>query len=275
MIQGMPTSKATKRAKPAARVRSYMTPAPRTIGPLRMLSEAHDLMRAHRIRHLPVLAGDKLVGIVSQRDLLLIESLPGVNPAEVPVEDAMTREVFVVDSATPLAKVTAEMADRRRGSAVVMHGDRVVGVFTVTDACRVLARLLAPAGADRPALVVPGDERQLLGHGGQRRRGDEAGRVAVRGSVAGQDRAELESVGGPRQGAGVRHRDVRLAFRVELDRHIVRRQLAEEHFDPDLDALLRLPGLEATETQRLPVLAQTVCPRVDRARGLGPVGGPR
>ncbi len=144
MIQGMPSSKATKRANPAARVRSYMTPAPHTIGPLKMLSEAHDLMRAHRIRHLPVLAGDKLVGIVSQRDLLLIESLPGVNPAEVPVEDAMTREVFVVDSAAPLAKVTAEMADRRRGSAVVMHDDRVVGVFTVTDACRVLARLLAP-----------------------------------------------------------------------------------------------------------------------------------
>ena len=113
----MPTKKATKRAKPAARVRSYMTPAPRTIGPLRMLSEAHELMRAHRIHHLPVLAGDKLVGIVSQRDLLLIESLPGVNPAEVPVEDAMTRDVFVVDSATPLAKVAAEMADRRRGSA--------------------------------------------------------------------------------------------------------------------------------------------------------------
>jgi len=108
----MPTNNTTKRASSAARVRSYMTPAPRTIGPLTMLSEAHQLMRAHRIHHLPVLVGEKLVGIVSQRDLLLIESLPGVNPAEVPVEDAMTREVFVVDSATPLAKVTAEMADR-------------------------------------------------------------------------------------------------------------------------------------------------------------------
>jgi acetoin utilization protein AcuB len=122
-----------------------MTPSPLTIGPLRTLSEAHDLMRAHRIRHLPVLAGDKLVGIVSQRDLLLIESLPGVNPAEVPVEDAMTRDVFVVDVATPLAKVTAELAERKRGSAVVMQGERVVGVFTVIDACRLLARLLAPA----------------------------------------------------------------------------------------------------------------------------------
>jgi acetoin utilization protein AcuB len=121
-----------------------MTPAPHTIAPLRTLTEAHDLMRTHRIRHLPVVADGKLVGIVSQRDLLLIESLPGVNPAEVPVEDAMTREVFVVDATTPLAKVTAEMADRRRGSVVVMQGERVVGVFTVTDACRVLARHLAP-----------------------------------------------------------------------------------------------------------------------------------
>ena len=109
------------------------------------VNEVIQQMKQARLGCALVLDDGKLVGIVSQRDLLLIESLPGVNPAEVPVEDAMTRDVFVVDSATPLAKVAAEMADRRRGSAVVMHDDRVVGVFTVTDACRVLARPLGPS----------------------------------------------------------------------------------------------------------------------------------
>jgi acetoin utilization protein AcuB len=119
-----------------------MTPAPRTISPLWTLAQAHDLMRANRIRHLPVLDAGKLVGIVTQRDLMVIESLPDVNPREVPVEDAMTHEVFVVTPTTPLASVAAQMADYRRGSAVIMEGGRVAGVFTVTDACKALVRLL-------------------------------------------------------------------------------------------------------------------------------------
>jgi acetoin utilization protein AcuB len=102
---------------------------------------AHEIMRAHRIRHLPVLDGGKLVGVVSQRDLALIESLPGVSAAEVPVADAMTTDVYVVGPRVPIRRVASEMADRKLGSAVVMAGADVVGVFTVTDACRALARL--------------------------------------------------------------------------------------------------------------------------------------
>jgi acetoin utilization protein AcuB len=140
--------KLVPRARPAVagrgtRMRDYMTRAPLTIGADRTLTDAHALMRGHRVRHLPVLAAGALVGIVSQRDLMLIETLPGVDPSEVPVEDAMTREVFVVGSQAPLAAVAAAMAERKLGSAVVMDGERVVGVFTVTDACRALAVLLA------------------------------------------------------------------------------------------------------------------------------------
>jgi acetoin utilization protein AcuB len=135
-----------------------MTRAPRTIGPAASLAEAHALMRALRIRHLPVLEDGKLVGMVSQRDLAVIESLPDVNPAEVPVEDAMTEDVFVVAPTTPLAQVATDMAERKRGSAVVMQGDRVVGVFTVTDACRALAELLErtpPRGHARATYARP------------------------------------------------------------------------------------------------------------------------
>jgi len=132
-------------------VRSFMTRAPYTIEPWQKLARAHEIMRARRIRHLPVLDGGKLVGIVSQRDLALIESLPDVTPAEVPVEDAMVEEVFVVPPDAPLARVAASMASHRRGSAVVMEGDRIVGVFTATDACRALARVLAPPRRRRRA----------------------------------------------------------------------------------------------------------------------------
>jgi acetoin utilization protein AcuB len=139
-----PVRRRTRRlagAAPSFEVGSYMTATPFTIGPDRSLAEAHALMRAHLVRHLPVVRGGKLVGIVSQRDLMLIESLPDVS-AYVPVADALIKDVFVVAPGDPLGSVCATMAERKLGSAVVMDGDRIVGIFTVTDACRVLARLL-------------------------------------------------------------------------------------------------------------------------------------
>jgi acetoin utilization protein AcuB len=124
-----------------------MTPAPLTVGADQNLAVAHRLMRDKRIRHLPVLRAGKLVGLVSQRDLMLIETLPDVNPNEVPVEDAMSTDVFAVSPDASLAGVARRMATRRLGSAVVMKGRRVVGLFTATDACRTLAQLLAAAGS--------------------------------------------------------------------------------------------------------------------------------
>jgi acetoin utilization protein AcuB len=116
-----------------------MTRSPHTVGAEQSLEQAHAIMRARRVRHLPVLHGGRLVGIVSQRDLMLIESLPGVVTKEVPVEDAMTTDIYAVAPTTPIADVANRMADRKLGSAIVTDGDRVVGVFTVTDACRALA----------------------------------------------------------------------------------------------------------------------------------------
>jgi len=143
-----------KELRPDARVRDYMTRSPRTIRPGQTLAQAHRLMRRNQIRHLPVLDRGKLVGIVSQRDLALIESLPDVNPAEVPVEDAMVGKVYVVAPGTPLGEVAAEMAQRKLGAAVVAVDGRVVGVFTATDACRVLARLMAPRPTRRRAAAT-------------------------------------------------------------------------------------------------------------------------
>lgn len=131
-------------------IQSCMTPSPLTIGAADTLERAHRLMRDHGIRHLPVvLESGRLTGIISQRDLALIESLPDVDAREVPVEDAMRADIYAVRPTAPLATVAAAMARRKLGSAVVMDGDRIVGVFTVTDACRVLARLAAPARRPR------------------------------------------------------------------------------------------------------------------------------
>jgi len=121
-------------------IRDYMTPSPYTIGADQTLTVASELMRKHKIRHLPVLRGGSVVGILSQRDVALISGLPSVDPAEVPVEDAMSEAVYAVRPETPLDEVAATMAANKYGAALVVGAhDKVVGVFTTIDALHALA----------------------------------------------------------------------------------------------------------------------------------------
>jgi acetoin utilization protein AcuB len=99
-------------------------------------------MRKFEIRHLPVLHGGKLIGLLSLRDLHLVETLPNVDPELVRVEEAMTQDVYAVEPKTPLKQVVSEMAARKLGSAVVVEGSKVVGVFTTVDALDLLAERL-------------------------------------------------------------------------------------------------------------------------------------
>jgi acetoin utilization protein AcuB len=121
----------------------YMTRQPWTIRKDAKMSQAHELMRSHRIRHLPVLEGGKLVGIVSDRDLHLIETLPDSDPDEVTVEEAMTEDVYAVGVDDPVDAVAERMAARKYGCAIVANRRGLVeGIFTTVDAMQVLAEVL-------------------------------------------------------------------------------------------------------------------------------------
>jgi acetoin utilization protein AcuB len=119
-----------------------MTRSPHSIGDEQTLERAKSVMEQHAIRHLPVLHGGRLVGMVTDRDVNLVETLDGVDPHLVTVSDAMSTAVYSVAPETPLDEVAAEMAAAKYGSAVVMRGHEVVGIFTTVDACRTLASLL-------------------------------------------------------------------------------------------------------------------------------------
>jgi acetoin utilization protein AcuB len=123
---------------------SVMTRLPLVVSIDDRIDVVESIMKEHRVHHVPVLDGDALVGIVSQRDLALL-----LNPAlsfgdrrRIRTKSICTRNPYVVGEDDPLARVALEMAERHLGSAIVAREGKVVGIFTVTDACRVLSRLL-------------------------------------------------------------------------------------------------------------------------------------
>ena len=128
-------------------VGAYMTRTPHTIGAEQSLKVARELMKDHHVRHLPVLHGGELVGVLSEREVQSFEALPG--SSQLSVEEAMVPDAYVTSASAPLDGVADEMARRRLGSAVVMDGSAVLGVFTAVDALRALADALRspPASA--------------------------------------------------------------------------------------------------------------------------------
>jgi acetoin utilization protein AcuB len=112
------------------------------VGPYEPLPKAHEIMREHGIRHLPVVAAGALVGILSDRDLNLVQDLAHARPEEITVEDAMTSDPYAVSPDTPLNQVARIMVQRKIGSAVIIEQGGVAGVFTLTDALQALVDAL-------------------------------------------------------------------------------------------------------------------------------------
>jgi len=135
-------------------IKAVMTPFPWHVDPTGSLDDAKALMREHGIRHLPVKEGDSLLGIVTDRDIGLVESVVRQSGDSPPlaVRDVGIREAYVVELTEPLDRVLIQMADRHIDSALVVKRGRLVGIFTATDACMRFGEFLnwvyAPSGGD-------------------------------------------------------------------------------------------------------------------------------
>jgi len=129
-------------SKPIPTIQKYMTVTPHSIGSEQTIAKAASVMNEFKIRHLPVLRGGRLLGILTDRDIKLIESFRDVDSTKVTVEEAMTEQPYTVDPETPLDQVVQTMADKKYGSAVIVQNQKVVGIFTTIDACHALAELL-------------------------------------------------------------------------------------------------------------------------------------
>jgi len=124
-------------------IKAVMTPFPYSIESGEPISMASEMMQQHAIRHLPVMEAGKLVGMLSDRDVRLVQDpKQKAPPDDRTVGDICTRDIYVVQLTDPLDRVLTEMAKRNIGSAVVVKQGRLAGIFTVTDACRLYGELL-------------------------------------------------------------------------------------------------------------------------------------
>ena len=131
--------------------REVMSREPVTLDAGDTLDLAEGIMRLGRIRHLPVVSGDKIVGILSQRDLFraAVSSLLQLGgDAErkwlgtIRVNAVMTPVVFTVGPDLPIRAAVGVMLEKRIGCLPVVEDGKLVGLLSETDCMKYLAHLL-------------------------------------------------------------------------------------------------------------------------------------
>ena len=126
---------------------SYMSSPVQTLPLGSSIAQALTLLERGDFRHLPIVdSNGRLRGILSDRELFLAKHERGIAPEDVTVDEMMTRSPFHVSPDTPIEEVALVMARRKYGCAVVVAGEKVVGILTTTDALRGFVELLAQRG---------------------------------------------------------------------------------------------------------------------------------
>ena len=132
-----------KKYKKIPYVGSVMTPFPYFVDTDNEVGEVERLMGEHHIHHVPVQQNGRVVGIVSERDLYHLGDrfLPITDRARIRARDIMVDDPYIVAFDTPLNEVALEMAKRHAGSAIVLHHEKLAGILSATDICRILAEI--------------------------------------------------------------------------------------------------------------------------------------
>ncbi len=138
------------------KVRDAMTPAVRTVGPEASIREAARLMADGDIGALPVTSGDRLAGMVTDRDIV-IRGLAVGKGIDATVGDVMTHEVLYCRQDDDVADVCENMSDLQvRRLPVVDSDKRLIGIVSLADFADGAAK---DAGKALDAITRPGGPR--------------------------------------------------------------------------------------------------------------------
>jgi CBS domain-containing membrane protein len=131
-------------------VREIMMGNPVTLKPADTLDLANDIISLGRIRHIPVVEDARLVGLLSERDLIgaaatqifgLKQKRKSALLKTVLIKDVMKKKVITTNPDTPIKDAAHLMADKKIGSVPVIESGTLVGLLTTTDILRYVERL--------------------------------------------------------------------------------------------------------------------------------------
>jgi acetoin utilization protein AcuB len=132
-------------------VKSRMSAPVMTVAAETPIMEALATMREKGIRRMPVVAKGKMVGIVSDKDLLNAAPSDATSLSiweinylltKITVKDVMTKDVLTVTEDTPIEEAAAMMVDNKIGGLPVMRGKELVGLITETDLFKIFLELM-------------------------------------------------------------------------------------------------------------------------------------
>jgi CBS domain-containing protein len=122
-------------------VRECMSHLPAETDRREPLSVVLRQMREQNCHHIPIMDGPRVYGILSRQDLHELALRSGKSSKDLVAGDVCTRDPLTVGPMTPIVEVAQSMLDRHVGSALIADGGVLVGIFTSTDALRLIAEL--------------------------------------------------------------------------------------------------------------------------------------
>jgi len=135
------------------------------------ITDALNMMRREHIRRAPVIKDGKLIGIVSDKDLLNASPSPATSLSvwemnyllsKITVKDVMTKDVLTVTEDTPIEEAARIMADNKIGGLPVVRNDGVVGIITETDLFKIFLELMGARDIGVRVTALVHEERGQL-----------------------------------------------------------------------------------------------------------------
>jgi len=124
------------------KVKHAMTKRVLVVKPDATVKEAAKVMTEHRVGSLVVMENDKVVGIVTELDIIWKVVAGSSNPEDTLVKDIMTKKILTIQGDKTLEDATHMMVENNIKKLPVMEGDKLIGILTATDLISVQPKMI-------------------------------------------------------------------------------------------------------------------------------------
>lgn len=141
-------------------VKDVMNPDVKTIKKDSTIQEAADLMSRYSIGSLIVVVETRVVGIITERDILQKVVAGGKDATKTAVEEVMTKEVIMIGPETDIEDAAEIMMEKRIKKLPVISQNNLIGIITATDLCTASPKIIERLGE---LLLLPHKKKIVAG----------------------------------------------------------------------------------------------------------------